>query len=70
MPCGRSSKRLRLEDKCAVCLAAFVGGEVLKVLPCLHGFHGACAEQWLADNDACPMCKQSVVTDADTAEKI
>lgn len=54
-------KRLRLEDKCAVCMDPFEAEDQLKILPCQHGFHALCADGWLADNDTCPLCKQSIL---------
>lgn len=48
---------------CAICLENFVDGETLRLLPCRHVFHVACADKWLAkgapgeSDRRCPMCK-------------
>mmetsp|Transcript_9033 Transcript_9033/g.25886 ORF Transcript_9033/g.25886 Transcript_9033/m.25886 type:complete len:398 (-) Transcript_9033:39-1232(-) len=46
------------EDRCscAVCLSDFEGGECLRRLPCGHGFHRPCIDQWLRRNRVCPLC--------------
>ena len=49
------------EDKtCAVCLEEPVAGEVVRRLRCLHVFHLACIDQWLASSRLCPVCKLTV----------
>ena len=50
------------EDKrtCNICLEDFEGGESRKCLPCLHGFHENCIDQWLRQNGVCPVCKTPV----------
>ena len=50
------------EDKrsCAICLSDFEKGEQRKMLPCLHGFHQGCIDQWLERNATCPVCKHEV----------
>jgi len=45
---------------CPICLDSFVTGDKRKALPCLHGFHDACADQWLRTNGACPMCMHRI----------
>ena len=35
----------------------------LSLLPCGHAFHNDCTESWVADNDCCPICKQTITTD-------
>jgi hypothetical protein len=55
-------KRLRLEDKCPVCMEEFAPQDALKILPCLHGFHAVCADGWLEENDSCPLCKQCILS--------
>jgi hypothetical protein len=36
--------------QCSICLEDFEKGECRKTLPCLHGFHEACADKWLRSN--------------------
>jgi hypothetical protein len=49
-----------------VCLDAYSDGDVLRTLPCLHGFHKACIDQWLLGtgrSKECPVCKTPVDID-------
>ena len=48
------------EESCVVCQFAFVVGEVLSTLPCMHIFHQNCAGESLRHNKACPLCKADV----------
>jgi len=50
------------EDKrqCSICLEDFCRADKRTSLPCLHGFHSACVNRWLASNGTCPVCKTSV----------
>jgi len=45
---------------CSVCLADYVDGEQLKVLPCKHAFHVGCIDPWLERSEMCPTCRSSV----------
>ena len=45
---------------CYICLENFEAGEQRRTLPCLHGFHQACADKWLQSNGSCPICKHSL----------
>jgi hypothetical protein len=42
---------------CLVCLENFNAGDEVKTLPCLHMFHTACIDEWLANSGVCPVCK-------------
>ena len=43
---------------CPICLAEFVDGEEIRVLPfCGHRFHLHCVDLWLATNSSCPSCR-------------
>jgi len=48
------------EGTCAVCLAEYGHGDILRHLPCGHYFHQYCADQWLARNKKCPLCLGAV----------
>lgn len=50
-----------INNACAVCLDDFAGSTSVKVLPCRHGFHVPCIDEWLARSDLCPICKHSVL---------
>ncbi|XP_062217922.1 RING-H2 finger protein ATL79-like [Phragmites australis] len=46
--------------ECAICLAEFVDGDAVRVMPaCGHGFHARCIERWLAGGrrSTCPSCR-------------
>ncbi|KAL5196436.1 hypothetical protein ABZP36_008368 [Zizania latifolia] len=46
--------------ECAICLAEFVDGDTVRVMPvCGHGFHARCIERWLAGGrrSSCPTCR-------------
>ncbi|KAJ4851612.1 hypothetical protein Tsubulata_012447 [Turnera subulata] len=48
--------------ECAICLAEFVEGEEVRVLPqCGHGFHVGCIDMWLGSHSSCPSCRQILV---------
>lgn len=42
---------------CTICLESLASAEDLCVLGCMHGFHGACVEAWLASRGTCPNCR-------------
>lgn len=47
---------------CPICLAEFVEGEKVRVLPrCHHGFHVRCIDIWLASHSSCPTCRRSLL---------
>ena len=50
----------RAAHECAVCLAELQPEDKVRVLPCVHVFHQACVDKWLARSAACPTCKGSV----------
>lgn len=57
--------------QCAICLAEFVEGDYLRLLPCRHFFHTQCADEWLARPDVpdslrtCPICKAVALNTGD-----
>jgi len=47
-------------DTCGICLEDFSQGEIIKRLPCKHGFHQECVDGWLVKAGKCPICVQTV----------
>lgn len=45
---------------CCVCLDEVNVGDKVRSLPCLHTFHSACAEEWLAKKKVCPLCNFAI----------
>lgn len=49
-------------SECPICLAEFVEGEKVRVLPkCSHGFHVKCIDTWLESHSSCPNCRRSLL---------
>lgn len=49
---------------CCICIEDFETNESTKVLPCGHGYHPPCIDEWLTDHsDLCPMCKRSIFSE-------
>jgi E3 ubiquitin-protein ligase ATL10/75/76/77/78 len=47
---------------CPICLAEFMEGEKVRVLPdCCHSFHADCIDAWLVSNASCPSCRHSLL---------
>lgn len=49
------------ETCCSVCLADYVDGDELMMLPCQHAYHKVCVSEWLQRQSQCPLCKQDVL---------
>ena len=48
-------------NPCSVCLEEPREGDVLRSLPCMHFFHKACIDPWLASSSCCPVCKHDIL---------
>ncbi|KAG6497705.1 hypothetical protein ZIOFF_045609 [Zingiber officinale] len=52
--------------ECAICQFEYRKGEYLRRLPnCGHVFHVSCSDTWLRMNSTCPLCRTSVMYDAE-----
>ncbi|KAK9748565.1 hypothetical protein RND81_02G067000 [Saponaria officinalis] len=48
---------------CAICKDGVSVGEVVKEMPCGHGYHGECIATWLDARNSCPVCRFELPTD-------
>ncbi|KAL4660899.1 RING finger protein 165-like [Arapaima gigas] len=53
---------LDIDEKCTICLSMLEDGEDVRRLPCMHLFHQACVDQWLATSRKCPICRVDIET--------
>jgi len=48
--------------ECCICLDEFEKGAVVRILPCMHGFHQTCIDTWLLSRQRkCPLCNQDIL---------
>lgn len=47
---------------CSICLCDFEFGDQLRALPCMHKYHRACVDDWLARSSCCPECNTNCRT--------
>ncbi|KAI4894669.1 hypothetical protein NFI96_015584 [Prochilodus magdalenae] len=59
---GMDEDELDTDEKCTICLSMLEDGEDVRRLPCMHLFHQACVDQWLATNKKCPICRVDIET--------
>ncbi|KAJ3373288.1 hypothetical protein GGF31_000721 [Allomyces arbusculus] len=58
--------------QCTICLTAYAGGDLVRVLPgCGHHFHGACVDPWLREHaPTCPLCQADLVPAVEAAAAV
>lgn len=54
----------REDEKCPICQCEFELREEVIELRCCHLYHEECILCWLKDENTCPMCKESLVCEA------
>nr|XP_046207208.1 E3 ubiquitin-protein ligase RNF165-like isoform X1 [Oncorhynchus gorbuscha] len=59
---GLVDEELDTDEKCTICLSMLEDGEDVRRLPCMHLFHQACVDQWLATSRKCPICRVDIET--------
>ena len=45
------------QDSCPICLVEYIQGDKGVVLPCQHGYHEQCIEEWTENHPTCPICR-------------
>lgn len=61
-----SIRGLKDSADCAVCLNEFANEDKLRLLPkCKHAFHMECIDTWLLSNSTCPLCRRSLLPEAE-----
>ncbi|CAB1322257.1 unnamed protein product [Coregonus sp. 'balchen'] len=58
----QKDEELDTDEKCTICLSMLEDGEDVRRLPCMHLFHQACVDQWLATSRKCPICRVDIET--------
>lgn len=56
------------DSMCIFCQDEYAAQDEVRTLPCKHGFHKTCVDEWLLANNSCPLCKVAVAPDEDEAE--
>ncbi|CAO3575134.1 unnamed protein product [Mortierella alpina] len=59
-----SSAEECLDENCTICLQTYDILDLLRTLPCRHGFHVECIDTWLQTSAQCPICRQEVTETA------
>lgn len=50
-------------EQCTICVENYEIGQIVTKLNCSHYYHDECLISWLNVNNACPICRQELVTD-------
>ena len=53
------------QDICVICRETFQNNDIVrKIKNCNHYFHLSCANTWFNNNTTCPLCRQSIIPEA------
>ncbi|VEU23669.1 DEKNAAC104888 [Brettanomyces naardenensis] len=44
-------------DRCPICMIEYEDGDPGRKLKCKHAFHRACVDEWLVNDNTCPICR-------------
>jgi len=50
------------DTECTICMVDYEPNDEITPLPCdgRHFFHTTCIENWLKNNNSCPLCKKPI----------
>jgi len=51
---------LEESDNCSICLENYNKDNIINVLKCGHKYHKDCIDDWINDNNNCPLCRLSL----------
>ncbi|CAD5217470.1 unnamed protein product [Bursaphelenchus xylophilus] len=60
IPISKYQSGQSINDECAICMLDFEPNESLRYLPCKHGYHVDCIDDWLLRSFTCPSCMEPV----------
>ena len=49
-----------LEEQCSICLDNYIKEDILNELKCGHKYHNTCIDDWIKNNNNCPLCRLSI----------
>ncbi|KAH3670394.1 hypothetical protein OGAPHI_000909 [Ogataea philodendri] len=49
-------------DRCPICLVDYESGDQGRRLDCCHEFHKDCVDQWLLNDNTCPICRSRAIS--------
>lgn len=49
------------EEECVICLEKYNKKENIRTLKCKHFYHKNCIDEWMKNNDKCPLCKDTFI---------
>ena len=58
--CNKGDWNYIHNQECSICLDEFELNEPVKQLPCKHGFHKQCIDEWIHLKPTCPICIQNI----------
>ena len=51
---------LEESEKCSICLENYKKDNIINELKCGHKYHKDCIDDWIIDNNNCPLCRLSL----------
>ena len=54
------NEELEESEKCSICLENYKKDNIINELKCGHKYHKDCIDDWINDNNNCPLCRLSL----------